>query len=885
MRAGSRWKFFRRRLRYWLDHSERQRLLWEEMEFHIESMTQELAAQGMSEQEARAAAHRKFGNMTQQSEEARSTWIARWISDLVQDLRYSFRGMRRDAGFTAFTILIAGLGIGASSTVFSVVNALLLRPLPFRDPGRLVWMSNGNEYTSTQTEHYSDLRELNRSFSDLAGYAGYGVGDRQLSGTGEPERLTSVPVTENFFGVLGVQPAIGRSFTAAECQGRYSAPPAMLLSYSFWQRRFASDPNVVGRKLTLNNRPAAVVGVLPTSFDFGSVFAPGTPIDIFVPWPLTDQTKPFGNTMRVIGRLRPGVTAQSAQAEFTTLAKQLESQHPERNGITPVLEPLAQRVSGPVSPALFVLACAVGVVMLIVCANLSNLQLARLGARQKEMAMRAALGAGRSRLLRQMLTESVALACCGAVLGLLLAVAGTRELAHLHAFNLPLLASVRIDGSALLFTLLAAVATGVLFGLLPALQVMGVSLRQGMQDAGRGASRLTTGGKRHAWVRDGLVVSELAFACILLVGAGLLVRSFLRVLDVNLGFQPERVAALRIDPSFRISSSTQQNSFIDDVLNRARAVPGIVAAGITDVLPLRDDRGWQVSARGKVYEKGHHPEAFIRVVSDGYFKAAGIRLRLGREFTERDRASSDRVVVINETLARTLWPGQNPLGQMITTNGGRQVVSVVGVVAGVRHEALEKASGSEMYLPMRQTGDYAAMQLVVRTALPPDSLAAGIRTALRPIDPNLPVREFVTFQDLVDRAVSPRRFLVLLLAGFAAFALILASLGIYAVISFSVSQRVQEIGIRMALGESATGLQRRIVLRTLGLAAFGLALGMAGSRVLSSALGSLLFGITTGDPLTFIEVGTLLIAVAAIAGYIPAWKASRIDPMVALRSN
>ena len=483
MRAGSRWKRFRRRLRYWLDHSERQRLLWEEMEFHIESMAQELAAQGMSEPEARAAAHRKFGNMTQKSEEARSTWIARWMSDLAQDLRHSFRGMRRDAGFTAFTILIAGLGIGASSTVFSVVNALLLRPLPFRDPGRLVWISNGDDWTATQAEHYSDLRELNRSFSDLAGWSGfYRAGDKELTGTGEPERLTSVPVTGNFFALLGVQPAIGRSFTTEECQGRYSAPPAMLLSYSFWRRRFASDPNVVGRKLTLNNRPVTVVGVLPASFDFASVFAPGTPIDIFVPWPLNDKTKPTGNTMKVIGRLKPGATVQGAQAELTMLGKQLESQHPERNPIAPRLVPLEQHVSGPVSPALFVLACAVGVVMLIVCANLSNLQLARLGTRQKEMAMRAALGAGRSRLLRQMLTESVALSCCGAVLGLVLAVAGTRELAHLHAFNLPLLESVRIDGSALLFTLLAAVASGVLFGLLPALRVTVLSLREGMQD-------------------------------------------------------------------------------------------------------------------------------------------------------------------------------------------------------------------------------------------------------------------------------------------------------------------------------------------------------------------------------------------------------------------
>ena len=874
-----KWKRFRRRLRYWLDHSERRRLLWEEMEFHIESMAHDLIAQGMSETEARAAAHRKFGNMTQKSEEACSTWIARWVADLTQDLRQSFRGMRRDAGFTAFTILIAGLGIGASSTVFSVVNALLLRPLPFRDPGRLVFITNGDDWTNTQAEHYSDLRELNQSFSDLAGFAGWGVGDRQLTGTGEPERLTSVPVTGNFFAVLGVQPAIGRSFTAAECQGRYSAPPAMLLSYSFWRRRFAADPNVVGRKLTLNNNPVTVVGVLPASFDFGSVFAPGTLIDIFVPWPLTDKTKPQGNTMKIVGRLKPGATVRGAQAELTMLGKQLESRHPERNYIAPLLVPLAQRVSGGVRPALFVLACAVGVVMLIVCANLSNLQLARFNTRQKEMAMRAALGAGRSRLLRQMLTESVALSCCGAVLGLVLAVAGTHELAHLHAFNLPLLASVRIDGSALLFTLLAAVASGVLFGLLPALQVSAFSLREGLQYAGRGSS----GGKRHAWVRDGLVVSELAFACILLVGAGLLIRSFLRVLDVNPGFQPERAAALRIDPSFRISGFAQQNSFIDEVLNRARSVPGIVAAGITDVLPLRDDRSWAVSAVGQVYGKGHYPpEPFIRVVSDGYFEAAGIPLRLGREFTERDRASSERVLVVNETLARTLWPGQNPVGQMVTTDGGRRVVGVVG---DVRHAALETAGGSEMYLPMRQTGDYAAMQLVVRTALPAESLAAGIRTALRPIDPNLPVREFVTFQDLVDRAVSPRRFLVLLLAGFAAFALILASLGIYAVISFSVSQRVQEIGIRMALGASATDLQRRIVLRTLGLAALGLALGMTASRVLSSTLGSLLFGITTGDPVTFIEVGALLIAVAVVAGYVPARRASRIDPMVALRAS
>jgi len=652
----------------------------------------------------------------------------------------------------------------------------------------------------------------------------------------------------------------------------------MVLNYGFWRRHFASDPNVVGRTLTLNNRPVTIVGVLPATFDFASVFAPGIPVDVFVPWPLEDPNKPKGNTLKVVGRLKPGATVEGAQAEMTILARQLEKQHPERNFIRPRLMPLAKRVSGRVVPALFVLACAVGAVMLIVCANLSNLQLARLSARQKEIAMRAALGAGRSRLLRQMLTESVALSCCGAVLGLALAMVGARELAHLKAFNLPLLESIRIDGKALLFTLLAAVGSGVLFGVAPAWRVSTVSFSEELQDASRGSS----GGRRHAWVRDGLVVAELAFACILLVGAGLLIRSFLRVLEVNPGFQPERAAALRIDPSFRISSFAQQNSFIDDVLHRTRSAAGILAAGITDMLPLRDDRSWGVAAAGQVYEKGHTPEAFVRVVSDGYFEAAGIPLRRGREFTERDRATSERVVVVNETMARTLWPGQDAVGKMILTDGGRRVV---GVVADVRHEALEAAGGLEMYLPMRQTSDYAAMQLVVRTALPPDTLARELRTALRPVDPNLPVREFQTFEDLVDKAVSPRRFLVVLLTGFAAFALILASLGIYAVISFSVGQRVQEIGIRMALGASAIDLQSGIVLRTLGLAAVGLGLGMAAARGLSSVVGSLLFGVTPGDPATFLGVGMLLAMVAGMAGYIPAWRASRIDPMVALRSN
>ena len=862
----------------WWRITKRNADLERELQSDLALEEEEQRERGLSSEESRYAALRAFGNPTLIREQTHATWSWIWIESLANDLKYAFRGMRRNAGSTVFAILIVGLGIGGASTVFSVVNALLLRPLPFRDPGRLVWISNAEDY-STQAEHFVDLRDQNQSFSDLAGWSGfYSAGDKELTGTGEPQRLTSIAVTGNLFTLLGVEPAIGRLFTREECRGKYSAPPAMLLSDSFWRKRFAADPNVVGQKLTLNNQPVTVIGVLPASFDFASVFAPGTPIDVFIPWPLTDNTKPAGNTMAIVGRLKPGVTIESAQAEFTVLAKHLNIEHPDRNPVHPTLVPLEQHVSGQVRPALVVLMCAVGVVMLIVCANLSHLQMARMGTRQKEMAVRAALGAGRFRLLRQVLTESLALSCCGAALGLLLAVAGTRGLAHLNAFNLPLLQSIRVDRSTLAFTLLAAVASGVLFGLAPALQVPAYKLREGLQDAGRESS----GSSRHGWFRDGLAVSQFALACVLLVGAALLIQSFLRVLDVKLGFQPERAATLRIDPGVPFSSLAQQDAFIDDMLHRARSVPGIAAAGISDVLPMDGDRSWQVSGQGQVYEKNHHPEAFIRVVSDGYFQALGIGLKSGREFTESDRASSEPVAMVNETMARTLWPGQDAVGQMVTQDGGRRVV---GVVADVHHGGPESLGGSEMYLPMRQTGDYAAMKLVVRTALPPASLAASIRTVLRPIDPNLPVTEFQPLQGLVDKVVSPRRFLVMLLSGFAGFALLLASLGIYALISYSVNQRTKEIGIRMALGATSGLVRRGVLTRTLRLALAGVALGTLGSFVLSKWIESLLFATTPTNPAVFAGVSLLLCAVALAAAYFPARRASRIEPLQALRTE
>jgi predicted permease len=805
------------------------------------------------------------------------------FDSLLQDLRYTLRTLRRDAGFTVFAILIVGLGIGASSTIFSIVNAVLLRPLPFQDPDRLVWIANhdssGLSGQTTQVDHLLDLREHNRSFTDIAGYFSfYGVGDNKLTGQGEPERLSGVPVSANFFQLLGVQPRLGRLFTAEEC--KWNGPKAVLLSDGLWRRRFASDPAIVGKKLTINEDPVAVVGVLPPTFDFASVFAPGSHFDLYFPFPLSPETNRWGNTMAMIGRLKPGVSVSSAQAEVTVLAGNITRAHPERNVFEGKVGSLSDHVDARIRPALIVLACAVGVVMLIVCANLSNLLLARTATRQKEMAIRTALGAGRRRLIRQMLTESIVLSCCGAVVGIVIAYAGTRVLTHLDALSIPLLQTARIDFTSLGLILAMAVVTGLFFGLAPALQSPGTAA---VHDALKENTRGAAGGRKRNFTRGLLVVSEIAFACVLLVGAGLLIRSFLRLMDVNLGFQPERAAAIRVDPDRRYSTQAQQNAYFNEVLRTVRDIPGIQAAGLTDALPLGRNRSWGAGAVGVVYKKGDdYPDAFVRIISDGYFRSMGIAFIDGRDLNERDTPQSDPVIVINQTMARTLWPGQNALGKFVANSPNRRVV---GIVSDVRHLALEQGAGMEMYIPIRQTGDFGSVDLVVRSSFPSSQMASAVRGALKSVAPNLPANDFRELRLLVDKAVSPRRFVVLLLGGFAAFALILASLGIYAVISYSVSQREQEIGIRMALGASAGDLQMKIVGQTLSIAAIGMLAGVIAAWALAQTLTTFLFGVTSNDPVTFITMLVILTTVAAIAGYLPARRASHIDPVVALRAN
>jgi len=803
------------------------------------------------------------------------------MSTFAHDVRYTLRTLRRDSAFAIFAVAIAGLGIGATTTVFSVVNTVLLRPLPFAEPQQLVWIVNhrttGLSGQTTQVGHMLDMRERTRTLSAVAGYmAFYGVGDTMLTGRGEPERLNAVPVSDNFFPVLGVRAEIGRTFTAEEA--KVNGAKAVMISHGLWTRRFASDPAIVGRALTLNGEAVTVVGVLPASFDFGSVFAPGSHFDLVFPFPLAEETNRWGNTMAMIGRLKPGVTAAQAQAETRTIAAELTREHPERNSFEGFVTPLAVQVNGRMRPALWVLAASVAAVMLIVCANLSNLLLARTAARQKEIASRIALGAGRRRLVAQMLTEGFVLAATGALLGIAVAFVGTRAVAHLDAFNVPLLAGVHVDGLSLAFALALTLATGIVFGLAPAFAAPEPALHDALKDSGRGSTATRT------WIRSALVVSEVAFACVLVVGAGLLMRSLVRVLDVDLGFRPASAVTVRVDPEGAYSARDRRTPYLNEVLQLVRGIPGVESAGITDALPLGKNRTWGSRAKGVTYERGTFPSAFPRMVSDGYLASMGIPLKAGRDISPTDTMTSDPVMLVNETMAQRLWPGQDPIGKFVLGPCAKER-RVVGVVGDVRHLALEQASGNEMYIPLRQCNDQPSSDLVVRSTLPDAALTRAIREALKPIAPNIGGNEFRKLQQLVDRSVSPRRFTVMMLGAFAAFALILASLGIYALISYSVNQRTQEIGIRMALGASAGDVQTRIVVQTLTLAGIGMAIGVGAAWLLGRSMKGLLFGVTAADPVTFAVMLAVLTVVAAFAGYLPARRASRIDPLVALRAE
>lgn len=872
------------RLRSFFRKRERDEDFDAEIATHLEMLIQENLQRGMSAEGARRAALISIGGLEQAKEQHRDNRGLPLLETLVQDIRYCFRTLRRDAGLAVFAILIVGLGTGASSTVFSVLNALLLRPLPFTEPKSLIWIENnlGHPTRSARTiqvGHLLALRSESRLLSDVAGYFSFAPeGGYLLGGTREPERLTGLSVTEGFFPLLGVQPHVGRHFNAEEC--KQNGPKAVLLSHRTWERSFAADPGIVGRGVTINQEAVTVVGVLPASFDFASVFQPGTPVDLFTPYPLSPQTNRQGNTLFLVGRLKAGATMEASIAEMKGLAERARSET-TRNRFVPNVMTLRERVSGQYRLPMVVLACAVGLVMLIVCANLSNLLLSRAAAREKEIAVRAALGADRRRLIRQMLTESLVLSCGGTALGLVLAISGTRFLAGLDSVSLPLRELVQVDAAVLGFTLLAAIGTGIVFGVAPAMRASALALGQPLRESGRGS----TSGRRHGWIRAALVVSEVALASVLLVGSGLLLRSFLSLIELDPGFQPGSTIAVRIDPNTQYGKASRDRNleYFSEALRRVRSAPGVTAAGVIDSLPLGRNRTWAVQAKGSVHAQDERPSAYLHVVSEGYLGAMGIRLLAGRDFAESDHNSSGTVVLVNQTLARKLWPGQDPMGRVLVASGVER--RVIGVVQDVRHLDLEREGGAEMYFTVRQTGDYASMHLVARGAHSLTDLTAATRAAIQPIDTSLPLKEIHNIQGIVDRSVSPRRLVVQLLVGFAGFALILASLGIYAVISYTVSQRKREIGIRVALGAQGADLQMQIVIETMKLAATGMALGCLASLGAGRVMRTLLFGVAPSDPVTFAGALAGLTAVAMLAGYIPARRASRMDPVEALRAE
>ena len=856
----------------------------EEMASHLEMAEEENIRRGMSAEEARRQALVRFGGVQQALEHSRESRGLPWLDVLMQDLRFTFRTLRRDRGFTIIAVVILALGIGANIAVFSVVNTILLRPLPFRDPQQLVRIVEKNPKAGESSKTYSadatqDFQQQNHSFQSVGGYFAFtGPDNFKLVGNGQPVPVTGILVAEGFFQTLGVEPSLGRWFRSEEFV-QHSQPVA-LLSYPFWKRQFSSDRSIVGKTINLSNSSVMVIGVLPDTFDFGSVFSPGAKVDLFTPY-IMDDFRDDGNDLALVGRLKPGVTLAEAQSEADQLFPQLyfEHKHPEyRKTYTGQLTGLKEYVSGRLRRSLIVLWCAVGLVLLIVCVNLSNLLLARAAARSKEFAMRKALGAKRGRLVRQLLTESLVLAAVGAVLGLGLAYAILSYLAHQGSITLPLLTMVRVDGPVLEWTLLIAFGAAILFGPAAGLRISDVNLQEVLKDGGHGASD----SRKHGRTRSTLVITELALACVLLVGAGLLLRSFLRVLDIDLGFEPSRAAAISVDYDDG-GNAAKRAAIWQEIVRRSSMIPGVEAAGISDNLPMSRNRSWGIVAKEQKSDASAYVPVFVYIVSPGYLKAMGMHLMEGRDVSWEDISNNRSVVIINDTVARKLWPGLDPVGRIAVAGGTES--QVIGVIADVRETGAEDNAGAQMYLPATKQFGPEGANLVVRSKLPPTALATSVISTLRQINKGQPATEFKPIQGLVDHATSPRRFFVLLVGTFACLGLLLASLGIYGVVSYTVTRQRQEIGIRMALGATQTHVQLDVIWKTLRLALIGIAVGIIASLAVAHLIASLLYGTAPTDLLTFVAIVVLLGAVALLAGYLPARRASKIDPMVALRTN
>ncbi|MGH9541224.1 MAG: ADOP family duplicated permease [Terriglobales bacterium] len=996
------WRRELSRLRALLHRSKLADDLKAEIRSHLEMEERENLESGMPSDKAHNAALRRFGNVTLAEESSREMWLWNTIETLLQDLRYGLRQLRRSPGFATVAIITLALGIGANTAIFSVVNAVVLRPLPYPHSDRLVWIAESIPALKAEIANggdYVDWKDQSHTLDRIAAYdrgalregAPSQSDDFNLTGRGQPARVHGVSVSASFFATLGVEPQLGRAFTKNE--DRPNGPHVAVLMYPFWRQYFGSDPHVLGQTVDLDAAPYTVVGVMPASFRF-----PGeSDTQILLPLALNQAQEQLRSQsqrlVRIIGRLKPGVSLAAARADLDEIWKRAQSsggpmlagdggaqrpamltprpigrggqsryttsgppQMPPRSpgrfilppevaartgeaplapggGSSPdhmatsgraarnavaksgppeaatkatpkseksaqfrvgpirpatelIVMPLAEHLAGNLRPAMLTLLGVVGLVLLIACANVANLMLTRASARTREVGLRAALGAGRWRLVRQLLVESLTLALAGGMAGVLFAAWGVKVIARLipagAGGGILAVAAPRVDGNVLFFALAASVFTGILFGLAPAITITHRDLAEELKEGAQVASS----GRRRGWLRGALAVAELSLALVLLIGAGLLIKSFYRLLQVNPGFVPERVLTMDLSlTDSRYPTPQQKSEFFSRVLNRVETLPGVRSAALADSLPLSPYQTFLVMSLSRLLPhvalSSSTTVMMSRItVSPAYFYTLGIPLLKGRTFTDQDDEQTLKVAVVNEALARHLWPTEDPVGKQIPFF--KSNLTVVGVVGNTHHEGLSRDAEAEIYVPYLQSPD-KSMQLAVRTAADPDSMVSAIRAQVRDVDPDQPVYHVATLQQALSESLALRRFNVLLLGIFAGIALTLAVVGIYGVMAFSVAHRTHEIGIRMALGAERRDVLGLIVRQGLRLTLIGTALGVAAAWALTSFLASFLFGVAPRDPATFVLVSLALVAVSILACYIPARRATRVDPMVALR--
>ena len=900
-----------RQLRAWLVRlaglcfrEARDRELAEELESHLQMHVEDNIRRGLSPQEARRQALVKLGGVEQTKEKYRSQRGVPMLEDVFQDLRYGARMLLKQPFFTAVAVATLALGIGANTAIFSVVHTVLFRPLPFENPEQLVvvWetvLSRGNVQGTPSPPDFREWRARAKCFQQMAAF--YDT-DFNLSGSGDPERLSGAFVSADLFPLLGVKAALGRTFLPAEEQ--FGAHRVVVLSHALWRRRFEADPRLVGRSVTLNDQPYTVVGVAPPDFNFEDFADAGADVELWAPMAFApgDRMDTRGNHfLRVLARLKPGLTVPTAQAEMDVVTGQLAQEHQENAGLGARVVPLREELVGGYRTALLVLLGAVGFVLLIACANVANLLLARSTARRREFAIRSALGASRTRVVRQLVTESLLLGVTGGAAGLLLAWWGVEALLTLGPADLPRAAEIGVDARALAFTLLLSVATGLLFGLLPALHTFNADLGGALKEGGRAA----TAGRRDGLLRRILVVTEIAMSLVLLVGAGLLAGSFWRLLQVDPGFNPEKLLTVQItlpEARYPKSSPHQAQAFYRQLVERLAALPGARSVGATTSLPLASG-GWgkmlSIEGRPAPASMESVPVVQYRQVTPDYFGTLGVPLLSGRFITERDAGDSTPVALVNEEMARRYFPGEDALGRQIWMGPPEKLLppgalptgysfprlTIVGVVKDVKHLGLNRQAGPEVYIPHLQGSRETARSLfvAVRTETDPLRFEAAVRREVAALDKDQPVADVRTMEQRLAESLSSARFNMLLLGVFAGVALLLAAVGLYGVIAYMVAQQAHEIGIRIALGAQRRDVLRLVVGQGMLLAVVGVGVGLAAAAGLTRLMSSLLYGVEATNPETFASVALLLVTVALLACYVPARRATKIDPMVALR--